>query len=103
MQSTLHLDSDTPFLTFLKREEIEKQMMDERINVGKKGAGFTECGCSCDKSRLFCVENFNQKLESTEQIDNALKINTRNVLNVLGNRKLLNLSEWKFNTCLDCT
>ena len=55
-------------------------MMDERINVGKKGAGFMECGCSCDKSRLFCVDIFNQKLESTEQIDNALKINTRNVL-----------------------
>ena len=77
MQSEFHLDSDTPVLTLLKREEIEKKIMDERINVGKTGARFTECGSSCDESRLFCNAKFNQKLESTEQVDTALKIHAK--------------------------
>ena len=101
MQSVTRLDSDAPFLTLLKREDIAKKMMDQRINVGKTTSGFTECGSSCDKYKLFCNTKFNQKLESTEQIDTALKIHTRNALNVLADTELLNLSDWKFNTCLD--
>ena len=59
MQSALHIDSDMPFLTLLNREEIEKQMLDERMNVGNTRAGSAEFGSSCDEFRLFCNAKFN--------------------------------------------
>ena len=102
MQSVLCLDSDILFLSLLKREEIEQQMIKERINVGKCAAGFTECSSSCDKSRLFSNTKFNQKRESIEQIETALHANAKNALTMLAKRKMLNLSAWKFNTCVDC-
>ena len=51
---------------------------------------------------MFLQYKFNQKLESSGQVDTTLKIHTKTVLNVLADRNLFNLSEWKFNTHLDC-
>ena len=59
MQSALHLDSDVPFPSFLKHEEVTEQMMNDRINVGEKGTTFIECGSSCDGLRLFDNDKFN--------------------------------------------
>ena len=33
-----------PFLSLLKFEEVVEQMINDRINFGKIGAKFTECG-----------------------------------------------------------
>ena len=63
---SLCIDIDMPFVTLLKIDEIEKQMIDERMNVGKTIARFTVCGSSCDKSKLFCNIKFNQNIESIE-------------------------------------
>ena len=68
MKSVLCLDSDVPFFTLLNREEIAKQMMNERINVGKNAAGFTECGCSCDKSKCFCNTNLIKSLNHPDKL-----------------------------------
>ena len=54
MQAALCLDSEIPFLTLLKRGEIAKEMIDERINAGKIAASFTESMSVHDKSKLFC-------------------------------------------------
>ena len=59
MQSVLCLDINMPFLSLLKREEIAQQMIKESVNAGKCAVGFTECGSSCDKSRLFSNTEFN--------------------------------------------
>ena len=48
MQSVPYLDSDMPFLSSLKHEEVAEQIINNRINVGKTGAKFTECRSSCD-------------------------------------------------------
>ena len=65
-------------------------MIHEKINAGKTAAGFAECASSCDKSRLFSNTKINQRVESTKQVETALKIHSRNSLNVLVHRKLLN-------------
>lgn len=72
IQSALCLESDMPFLTLLKREEVEEQMIRERINAGKIRAGFAECGSSYYKSRLFANVKFNQKRETAEQVETPL-------------------------------
>ena len=86
MQSVLFLDRDMPFLYLLKIEEVSEQMINNRLNVGKTGTKFTECGSSCDRSRLFDNDKFNQKKETAEQVDTPLRMHTTKVLKLLANK-----------------
>ena len=76
-------------------------MINSRINVGKTGASFAECGSSCDRSRLFANTKFNQKRETTEQVNTPIRMHAKNILKVLSNKILLKISKWKFSTLLD--
>ena len=58
-QVVLKLDSDMPFLTLLKRDDVANQLTNEPINSGKVGRKFTECGSACDRARLFCNTKHN--------------------------------------------
>ena len=57
----------------MKRDDIANELIKERMNEGKVGGRFTECGSACDRAWLFCNAKHNQKIEMTEQTHTSLR------------------------------
>ena len=87
----------------MKRDEIANQLITNRVNVGKVGGRFTECGSACDRSRLFSNTKHDQKRETTAQTNTSLREATVKAMDVLKSRKLLNMSATKREAIIDCT
>ena len=77
------------------------QLTKLRINIGKVGAGFTEGGSACDRSRLFANTKHNQIILTTEQTNTSLREVTERSIKVLIDRKLLNVTSVKRNAIID--